>query len=180
MKSSKSSLFLMEMIIAILFFSLASAVCIQLFVKAHLLGKTTTEENKALLMCQNFSEIYLGVLPEQFTETPEELKEYFLFLLAEDSAFAGITDYTAEYMDVFSTETEFALSLFYSEDWHPVSPDKYSYQIIFSFDGYDTENNVYNASTYAYRVNPAAVSAGSKYDEIYHLNVCKHIPERMP
>ena len=66
MKSSKSSLFLMELIIAILFFSLASAVCIQLFVKSHTLGKTTTDENKSLLMCQNFSEIFLGIIPEYY------------------------------------------------------------------------------------------------------------------
>ena len=35
MNRSKTSLFLMELIIAILFFSLSCAVCIQLFFKAH-------------------------------------------------------------------------------------------------------------------------------------------------
>lgn len=37
MKKSRSSLFLIELTISILFFALASAACIQLFVKAHLL-----------------------------------------------------------------------------------------------------------------------------------------------
>lgn len=37
--SSKSSLFLIEMILAILFFSIAAAVCTQAFLKAHLLSK---------------------------------------------------------------------------------------------------------------------------------------------
>ena len=42
--SSRSGLLLMEIIIAILFFSLASAICLQLFVKAHNLGQDTQEQ----------------------------------------------------------------------------------------------------------------------------------------
>ena len=38
----------MEMIIAILFFSLASAVCIQLFAKSHLLSTQTVNQNHAV------------------------------------------------------------------------------------------------------------------------------------
>ena len=37
--SSKSSLFLLEMMIAIIFFALAASVCIQAFGKVHLLGE---------------------------------------------------------------------------------------------------------------------------------------------
>lgn len=38
-RNSKSSLFLIELIITILFFSLGSAVCVEAFVKAHLISK---------------------------------------------------------------------------------------------------------------------------------------------
>lgn len=38
-RSSRSGLFLIELIIAILFFSLGSAVCVQAFVKAHKTGE---------------------------------------------------------------------------------------------------------------------------------------------
>ena len=48
-KNSSSSLFLMELIIAILFFSLASTVCIQLFVKAHLLTEKSVNINQSIL-----------------------------------------------------------------------------------------------------------------------------------
>ncbi len=58
--TSKSALFLMELIIAIFFFSLASAVCIQLFVKAHLMGTSNTNKNHALLWAQNIAETYTG------------------------------------------------------------------------------------------------------------------------
>lgn len=60
MRHSKSSLFLMELIIAILFFALASTVCIQLFAKAHLLSKQTVEENHALVYAQNLAEQFLA------------------------------------------------------------------------------------------------------------------------
>ncbi len=58
--TSKSALFLMELILAIFFFSLASAVCIQLFVKAHIIGASTTNKNHAILWAQNIAEAYTG------------------------------------------------------------------------------------------------------------------------
>ena len=50
----------MEMIIAILFFSLASAVCIQLFAKSHLLSTQTVNKNHAVILAQNLAESYLA------------------------------------------------------------------------------------------------------------------------
>lgn len=47
-KGSKSALFLMELILAILFFAAASAVCVQLFVKAHLMSQDTVDLNRAV------------------------------------------------------------------------------------------------------------------------------------
>lgn len=61
MRHSRSSLFLMEMIIAILFFSLASAVCIQLFAKSHLLNDRTVNQNHAVVQAQNLAESYLAL-----------------------------------------------------------------------------------------------------------------------
>ena len=60
MKHSKSSLFLMELIIALLFFSLASTVCIRLFVKAHSLSAQTVDQNYAVNYAQNMAEAFLG------------------------------------------------------------------------------------------------------------------------
>lgn len=61
MKSSKSSLFLMELIIVILFFSLASAVCIQLFVKAHTLDDDTVSVTHLGIAVQDAAECFYGV-----------------------------------------------------------------------------------------------------------------------
>lgn len=56
--ASKSSLFLLELILSIFFFSIASGVCIQLFVKAHFLGVETKEINQATLWSQNVAEAF--------------------------------------------------------------------------------------------------------------------------
>ncbi len=59
-KNSTGALFLMELIIAIFFFSLASTVCIQLFVKAHLMSRDSVDLNKAVMWSQNFAEAFDG------------------------------------------------------------------------------------------------------------------------
>lgn len=46
MKHSKSGLFLMELIVAFLFFSLASAICVQLFVKADTINEESIRKKK--------------------------------------------------------------------------------------------------------------------------------------
>ncbi len=67
--SARSSLFLIELIIAILFFSLGAAVCVQAFVKAHTVSaqardlafaSSTVSSAANVLRCSDAS-------PEQFT-----------------------------------------------------------------------------------------------------------------
>lgn len=50
----------MEIIIAIFFFSLASAICLRLFVSAHNLSEHDRDLNNALLWSQNLSESFYG------------------------------------------------------------------------------------------------------------------------
>lgn len=54
---SRSSIFLMEIIIAILFFSLVSAVCLQVFVKAHNMTGETARLNMAVTVAENTAEM---------------------------------------------------------------------------------------------------------------------------
>lgn len=58
MRNSRASLFLMELMISILFFSLSSAVCIQLFVKAHTINQATEDKSNAILIAQDISEYF--------------------------------------------------------------------------------------------------------------------------
>ena len=57
---SRTSLFLMEMIVTVLFFSLASAVCVQCFVNAHVIGRQTQELNHAVAAATGFAEVMRG------------------------------------------------------------------------------------------------------------------------
>lgn len=74
----RSNLFLMEMILAILFFSLASAVCMQLFVKARTLSQKTSQQNHAMSIAKSAASIFEtgdGTLESLLSEYPDSLAE---------------------------------------------------------------------------------------------------------
>lgn len=56
--SSRSGLFLLELIISILFFSMASAVCIRLFVQAHITDRENRNLTQSVKLCENLAEVY--------------------------------------------------------------------------------------------------------------------------
>lgn len=94
--TSKSALFLMELILAIFFFSLASAVCIQLFVKAHLIGASTTNKNHSILWAQNIAEVYTGTGAD-FNATVSALNA--------------------------TPVSDRSFCLYFDSDWNPASPE---------------------------------------------------------
>ena len=65
----RSSLFLLELILAILFFSVASAICVQLFVKSHTLSQESKTLSIAVNECADMAEIiYSSNSPEEMIE----------------------------------------------------------------------------------------------------------------
>ena len=102
MKHSQSSLFLMELIITILFFSLASTVCIQLFSKAHLLSQSTIEENHAVIQAQNMAELFLACDGE----------------LSQMGAYSSQLEYSP------SKDT---ITLYLDSDWNECPPESAAY-----------------------------------------------------
>lgn len=70
----RSSLFLIELMISIFFFAIASSVCIQLFAKARLTGDESSASNQALLNAQSAASVFyagsgtLRLLPEAFPD----------------------------------------------------------------------------------------------------------------
>lgn len=54
----KSSLFLMEIMINILFFAVLVTICLQLFFKAHNLSEETTALHHAVTACTSIAEVY--------------------------------------------------------------------------------------------------------------------------
>lgn len=58
--TSRTGLFLMELILAILFFSLSGSVCVQLFIQAHTLSNDSVVLNHSILRAQNIAETFCG------------------------------------------------------------------------------------------------------------------------
>lgn len=67
---SRSSLFLVELIITIFFFSLAGTVCVRLFLYAHKISSDSKVLTKAVSIAQNAAESFLAADgdPQQFAE----------------------------------------------------------------------------------------------------------------
>lgn len=86
---SRTSLVLMELIISILFFSLASAVCVQLFVNAHITSKKTEELNNAIGITQSITEVMNGTdgslnSVKDFYKNAEGGNDYFVIYYNEN------------------------------------------------------------------------------------------------
>lgn len=97
MQKSKSTLFLMELIIVILFFALSSAVCMRIFVYAHQLERTTENISYAVLWAGNAAELFYEyedprnvekTLMEAYSASAEYSDSYDITLsFTEDSTF---------------------------------------------------------------------------------------------
>ncbi|MDR0434326.1 MAG: hypothetical protein LBH21_04580, partial [Gracilibacteraceae bacterium] len=65
--SSKSSLFLLEMIIAILFLAITAAICMRLFVQAHTTGEASENLTRAVMTAQSLTEnLKASLAPEEW------------------------------------------------------------------------------------------------------------------
>ncbi|MBQ5850508.1 MAG: hypothetical protein IIW54_06810 [Lachnospiraceae bacterium] len=107
--TSRSGLFLIELIISIFFFIVASAIVIQLFAKAHFISTDAIDINHALFHTQNISEIFIGnngdfkSLKTEYTETLNDTNIYSitdneLIILFDKKWNPTIDTSTARYM----------------------------------------------------------------------------------
>lgn len=76
-RASSSHLFLLELIIAILFFSIASAACVQIFVRSHVLSQDAQALNMAVSECTGAAEIVRSC------DDPGEAADIFTGLYSE-------------------------------------------------------------------------------------------------
>ena len=92
---SRTSLFLMEMIIAVFFFAVTSAICAQVFAKAHLVSAHTSELNQAVFHTENIAETFRSAngsfngpsaffYDENWQECPEETAVYRISVRTAD------------------------------------------------------------------------------------------------
>lgn len=98
-----SNLFLMELILAIFFFSAASAICLQFFVKSHLLSREAGALNQAVSICSSMAE----------------------FIQASNSSREAMELLQAEYPEGAFTETE--LLLYYDKKFMVCNENESAY-----------------------------------------------------
>lgn len=117
MRNSRASLFLMELMISILFFSLSSAVCIQLFVKAHTINGTTEDKSNATLIAQDISEYFHHANGDKektlsyFTEYEETEEGVLLYFTQNNNCCSSSSAYYTATL-VFSQENDCSLLTF--------------------------------------------------------------------
>ena len=140
-RNSNLSLFLMELILAILFFSLSAAVCVRLFVSAHLLSENTSDLNNATIWSQNLAEVFAAE-----NGSMQEIAEHFpkAYVTADPSS---------------PQAKEGTIILFFDENWEMLegSLTEGSYEAILNI-SIDDANKVYeDVNTYGVELTGKAV-----------------------
>ncbi len=168
MKHSRSSLFLMELIIAILFFSLASAVCIRLFVKSHLVSESTVNQNHAITHAQNMAEVWLSVDGD-----PVLLSDFFPTVSGSHAPHR-----------THSTSADVAenacYELLFDADWNPCDtiPSDGDYFSALLCTGC-REDGMLLAYVDVCRISPSSDAGLDESPEVlYSLELTHHVPER--
>lgn len=88
-KASSSSLFLMELILSILIFALASAVCVSFFVRSHTLSVQAQEMNRAVQSVDQAAELIRGSTSTEDLE--QQLQQAYPNIVSSGSLDAELT-----------------------------------------------------------------------------------------
>lgn len=107
-RSSKNSLFLVEIMLNLLFFIILIAICLQLFLKTQQLSKDTTLLHRAVTVCTSVAEVYqCGLEEADILQTiyPEALILNDAILIYFDSNFTACSEFESVYR-VFLSKNE--------------------------------------------------------------------------
>ncbi len=161
-RARASSLFLMELIIAILFFSAASAVCVQLFVKSHLLSQDAEELSHAVNECSGVAEV--AEASDGAADCTTTLKG--LYPQAEDGGDTGAD-----------------LVIYYDKDFSPCTAEEAAYRLVLQLAQEDgmllADIRMTDMTADTRTADAAAADSESENsdssDSIYELHVERHI-----
>lgn len=111
MRKSKAGLFLMELLISLLFFAFAGAICLQLFVGAHVANQSSSKISSLSLLLNNYSESFYD---SSYTPKPSDIIYYNSALNlceASDANYTVITytdvvdNYLLEHISITDSES---------------------------------------------------------------------------
>lgn len=113
--TSKSGVFLLELVLVILFFSIASTVCIEMFVKSYAISNNSTHLNTSVQIAENIAETFKAendLITHSFTETyyySADIKQ----VSKENSTYIAVVDYSSDNhmnfanINVFANDTNY-------------------------------------------------------------------------
>ena len=119
--NNRSGLFLLEIMIAILFFAMVSAVCLRSFAKAHTLSQEAADMNQAMSHMENVAEL-LKSANSAVLDDPEQVTKLL----------------NTEYALISIEQTQYAL--YFDKDWENCSKSDACYVISIEDDAKSTEN----------------------------------------
>ena len=154
--ASKSSLFLIELILSIFFFIVAMAICLQLFVKAHNLSNDTISMNHAVLWTQNLAEIFLGN-----NGNYSEVKSLY-----SESDCISLTE----------LDSKNNLLLLFDKDWESVNETSTARYIVLSQYSNDADYAYEDIYVASYQQLPDIISGKADTNKlIHHIHVKKYM-----
>lgn len=132
----QSRLFLLEITLAILFFSLASAVCLRCFAKSHILSTQAAELNQAVSQSENIAEL-LRSLPENDRKDAQKISNVLQLEYPAVNFSATDMDTDIDIDTDTDTDTEIdsaqkswgSWSLYFDSDWNSCQQAQAVYQI---------------------------------------------------
>lgn len=122
----RSSLFLIELMISIFFFAIASSVCIQLFARAKQISDESSAKNQALLQAESAASAFyagdgtLRLIPEVFPEAAS-MSASSSVTADSDAAGSDAAGSDASGTD-FSESSSESCMIFFDKDWKNCAP----------------------------------------------------------
>lgn len=112
-----SSLFLLELILAVLFFSVASALCIQIFTKAHLMSQDARDLNFAVNEVSSMAEqISAGTLHSDTAASSDDTASDPSTQMPDDSLQDAAAYYDSSYASCEKANAVYVLTVHYEPE----------------------------------------------------------------
>ena len=151
-QSRSSALFLTELILAILFFAAASAVCVQIFVKSHLLSLHSRQLNLAVNESSAIAELI---------EASDSMEEA-VSLIQEKYPLAEII------------ENDMIIQIFYNKDLVPCTATDNDASLMLSVALSQENRELYT------ELATQTISSQLSTDVLYTLHISHHLQRRAP
>ena len=115
--NNTSSLFLLELILAVLFFSVASGLCIQIFTKAHLMSQDARDLNFAVNEVSSMAEqISAGTLHSDTAASSDDTASDPSTQMPDDSLQDAAAYYDSSYASCKKADAVYVLTVHYEPE----------------------------------------------------------------